>query len=230
MLREGIEQITGKSAVLEIVADDREPESVLNALKALPAVEVSVARLELGDYRVGDDLLVERKTLVDFAVSVVDGRLFSQASRLARSERGSLMILEGRGSDLASTGIRREALQGALISLSLIFGIPVLRSMDEQETARLILYAESQHRAFAAVGRHRSGYRPKGKRKRQLYILQGLPGIGPERAARLLDAFGSVEAVLRADVENLVEVKGLGRKTAEAIRRSVSESAAAYRL
>jgi ERCC4-type nuclease len=222
--------MTGKSAVLEIVADDREPESVLNALKALPAVEVSVARLELGDYRVGDDLLVERKTLVDFAVSVVDGRFFSQALRLARSEKRSLMILEGRGSDLASTGIRREALQGALISLSLIFGIPVLRSMDEQETARLILYAESQYRAFAAVGRHRCGYRPKGKRKRQLYILQGLPGIGPERAARLLDAFGSVEAVLRADVENLVEVKGLGRKTAEAIRRSVSESAAAYRL
>ncbi len=222
--------MTEKTGPLRIVADHREPQAVLEALRALPGVEVSVARLELGDYRVGDDLLVERKTLADFAVSVIDGRLFSQASRLARSEKRSLLVLEGRGSSLSPTGIRREALQGALVSLSLIFGIPVLRSRDEEETARLILYAENQYSAFTAGAQHRSGYRPKGKRKLQLHILQGLPGVGPERALKLLEAFGSVEAVLCADAVALANVKGLGAKTAEAIRWSVSESAAVYRL
>jgi len=60
--------------------------------------------------------------------------------------------------------------------------------------------------------------------------LISLPGIGPERAAKLLEAFGSVEAVLSADADSLVEVPGLGKKTADAIRWSVSESAAVYGL
>ena len=66
-----------------ITADDREPQSVLDALKALPNVRVTISRLKLGDYQVDRRLLVERKTLRDFALSVLDGRLFSQAARLA---------------------------------------------------------------------------------------------------------------------------------------------------
>ena len=60
-----------------ITAGDREPQSVLDALKALPSVRVTISRLKLGDYNVDHRLLVERKTLLDFALSVLDGRLFS---------------------------------------------------------------------------------------------------------------------------------------------------------
>lgn len=69
-----------------VTADDREPESMRDALNALPGVRVAVSRLKLGDYQVDDRLLVERKTLQDFALSVLDGRLFSQAARLAASD------------------------------------------------------------------------------------------------------------------------------------------------
>ena len=140
------------------------------------------------------------------------------------------MILEGGASSLARSGLRREALQGALITLSLIYGIPVLRSANPEETARLIFFAESQRRAFAAGALHRPGYRPKGKRRRQLYILQGLPRVGPARAAGLLAAFGSVEGVFTAEVTSLAQVPGIGRKTAEAIRWSASEASAPYGL
>jgi ERCC4-type nuclease len=218
------------SAPLRVIADDREPSAVLEALRMLPGVEVSVARLKLGDYRVDGALLAERKTLADFAVSVIDGRLFSQASRLAKAKERGLLILEGKASCLTGTGIRREALQGALITVSLIFGIPVLRSEGPEETARLILYAGNQTRAFAAGALHRPGLRPKGKLKTQIRILQGLPGVGPDRAQKLLATYGSVEGVLRADVASLKKVPGIGKKTAEAIRWSVTESAANYYL
>jgi ERCC4-type nuclease len=69
----------------------------------------------------------------------------------------------------------------------------------------------------------RNGYQPKGKRRRQIYILQGLPGIGRERAIRLLDKFGSVEAVIAADSSALQSVHGIGKGVAEKIRWAVSE-------
>jgi len=215
---------------LRVVADDREPLVVIEVLRALRGVNVSVARLKLGDYSVDGILLVERKTLADFALSVMDGRLFSQAARLASSPVRSLVILEGKASSLAGTGVRREALQGAMITVSLIFGIPVLRSEGSEETARLILYAGNQTRAFVTGALQRPGRRPKGKLKTQLRILQGLPGVGPRRALELLKIFGSVEAVLSADEISLQKVSGIGKKTAKAIQWAISESAAKYDL
>lgn len=211
-----------------VTADDREPESVIDALKALPNVRVTRSRLKLGDYQVDDRLLVERKTLLDFALSVLDGRLFSQAARLAVSEIPATMILEGTGADLAASGIRREALQGALVSVSLIFGLPVLRSTGPSETARLMLYAANQLRAAATGAFPRPGRRPKGKRRTQLALLQGLPGVGPRRAKQLLDTFGTVKAVCQSDEEALQAIPGIGGKTAQAIRWAITESEGEY--
>jgi len=45
-----------------------------------------------------------------------------------------------------------------------------------------------------------------------------LPGVGPTRAEQLLQAFGSVQAVMTADLEHLVQIEGLGAKRATAIR------------
>jgi ERCC4-type nuclease len=213
-----------------VTADDREPETVLAALRDLPGVQVTIQRLKMGDYQVDGRLLVERKTLPDFALSIVDGRLFTQATRLTAAKIPAALLLEGSAADLAATGVRREALQGALVSLALVFDLPILRSQNPEETARIMLYAATQMRAAATGGLTRPGRRPKGKLRTQLRILQGLPGIGPERAQRLLDAFGNVEAVLKADTEALQDISGIGAKTAQAIRWAVSEAAEPYVL
>ncbi len=63
---------------------------------------------------------------------------------------------------------------------------------------------------------------------RQLFTLQGLPGIGRQRALRLLEALGSVEAVIRAGADELQAVPGIGAKTAARIRWTVSEPEALY--
>lgn len=214
---------------IKITIDDRErSDDVSEALAQMTNVTVLTRRLPLGDYEVDGRLLVERKTLPDLAVSVIDGRLFRQMTRLAMSPLKGVLILEGRSRDLHTTGIRREALQGALITTSLILGIPVLRSFDPGETARLIIFAARQLHFAAAGGLSRPGYRPKGRRQRQLYILQSLPGVGPARAARLLDHFGSVQKVLNASIESLSTVEGIGSETARGIQQIVREPQAAY--
>ena len=66
--------------VRRIAIDDRERGSgVIEALRDHPDVDLTVRRLERGDYLIDRTLVVERKTLPDFAMSVVDGRLFAQA-------------------------------------------------------------------------------------------------------------------------------------------------------
>ena len=217
---------------IQIIADDRESQSpVIEALRRQNGTEVTVRRLALGDYLLDERLLFERKTLRDFAVSLKDGRLFEQGVRLAASPLHKVIILEGRARDLAESGMRREALQGALISLTLFLGIPLLRSADAEESARLMLYAACQ---FDHITRRQmppqlfKGKRPKGKHKTQLRILQSLPGIGPGVAHNLLEQFGSIEAILTADEQALLSVAGIGAGRAKSIRWAVGEQLASY--
>lgn len=220
---------------ISIIADHREAGSgTVEALRSLDGVTVSVEHVPLGDYEVDGRLLVERKTLIDLAASLKDGRLLRQACRLAAASLRPVVILEGTARDLAASRMRREAIQGALVTLTVVLGLPLLRAKDPEESARLMRYAARQLRALHTVT-PRDAYprplpagRPKGKRKTQLYVLQGLPGIGPKRARRLLDAFGSVEAILTAASDDLTQVPGIGRTTAKAIRWAVSEQTKAY--
>lgn len=125
-----------------LIADHRETASgVPHLLAQMPEVELRIERLVAGDYRVEESVVFERKTASDFAKSLITGHLFEQAARMERSELRPAYILEGQSADWTALGVRREALQGALITLMVIFDIPVLRAADRQETARLILYA-----------------------------------------------------------------------------------------
>lgn len=214
---------------IAVVADDRERGSgVIEALRGAEGVKVEVEHLELGDYLVGEKLIFERKTLRDLAVSIVQGRLFTQMQRLAACSRRGVLLLEGTGKDLREVQVSREAMQGALITTTLLMDIPILRSRCAEESARLMLYAGQQVEGRISGGIYRHGYRPRGRRRQQLYVLQGLPGVGPGRAERLLEAFGNVEGVMSASEEELAEVAGIGPKTAESIRSILREEEPPY--
>jgi ERCC4-type nuclease len=110
-----------------------------------------------------------------------------------------------------------------MVTLMLIFDIPVFRSATPAESACLMLYTGSQ-----LVRLRDPGYQPyrqaKAKRKktRQLRILQSLPGVGPDRAARLLERFGTVRACFGAAKSELLKVEGIGPKTAAAIDQVIN--------
>ena len=145
-------------------------------------LQVTVKRLPLGDYHIDHSLIVERKTLADFALSVRDGRLFAQVGRLVRSRRERpCLILEGTAKRYPRLAIPRASFQGALITVTVVFGLPVLRSRDPEETARMIVYAADQLHRRNSTAPKRQGYHPKGLARQQSFLLQAIPEIGPTK-------------------------------------------------
>lgn len=215
--------------IIEILVDHRESNGpVLPLLRDRTECRVELARLNVGDYAICGALLFERKTIQDLVASIIDGRLFSQAQRLSTSGARGALIVEGPVSELSNHGMSWEAIQGALVTVAVFYGVPVLWSRDARDTVNTMLFAAQQARTRTAGAFRRFGYRPRGKRARQLFILQSLPMVGPLRARRLLDRFGSVRAVMQAGVDELNAVEGIGKAVAKAITLVVEEPRAPY--
>jgi ERCC4-type nuclease len=63
-----------------IYADDRErPSGIAEILRTRFRMPVVESRLPVGDYWLGSGIIVERRMLDDFALSIIDGRLFRQS-------------------------------------------------------------------------------------------------------------------------------------------------------
>ena len=80
----GVGCVKSAPHVLRVDFSERH-SALLDLAQASGAFDVRLERLAVGDYLVGAGVLVERKTYGDFAMSLVDGRLFPQAAALARS-------------------------------------------------------------------------------------------------------------------------------------------------
>lgn len=179
-----------------------------------------MVRLPVGDYLIEGQVLVERKTYADFANSLSDGRLFPQAARLARSRLRSIVLIEGPRSP-HMPNVNPHALKGAAVSFAVMWRLPILRSRNPEDSLRILQLLGNQSNRSAQPIARRYDRKPKRFTSQKLYILQGLPGIGPALAQRLLLQFGSIERVVMADETALMQVRGLGSKTAVRIRKLV---------
>lgn len=214
---------------INIEVDYREkPSGILEILQKRNGVVVEEKRLAIGDYRINGNIVVERKTTKDFIISIIDGRLFSQASRLKKFTERPIVVIEG--TDLYHTGydMDPQAIKGAIASLSTVWYIPVILSKDVNGTADFLTMTGLQDleyqlqydkRGAIPVGRQRR--KPKRVKRLKLHILQGLPNIGPKIANRMLERFGSIEKVISANQSELAVVEGIGKKKAAMIREIV---------
>jgi Fanconi anemia group M protein len=209
-----------------LVVDHSERSApLLDLARQSDVFDVEMTRLEAGDYLVEGAVLVERKTYADFAASVADGRLFPQAVRLARSRHRPVVLVEG--SPTASMpDVHPNALNGASISLAVMWRLPVLRSSDPQDSLRILRCLANQAGRAGQNVLRRYDRKPKRLASRRLYMLQGLPGVGPALAHRLLLQLGSVEGVVTADEATLMQVRGMGAKKAFRIRELVGPPSA----
>ncbi|MBW8185713.1 ERCC4 domain-containing protein [Shewanella nanhaiensis] len=205
------------SPLIEIVYDDREhADLLLEELTLHTDARLTKKRLTLGDYQI-NNWLIERKTLPELVVSLCSGQLFSQISRLSECDFNTALLIEGSSQDIATYDITREALIGAICSISINFNMPILRSLSQTESAKILYFCATQlnNRETGVIS---TGRKPKRQKNRQLFILQSLPQVGPKLAKRLLSHFDSIEAIFTAPVEELIKVEGIGQEKARTIR------------
>lgn len=203
-----------------VYADSREGNSKVIRHLTEMEIDVKVRSMAVADYQVSDEVAIERKTAKDFVDSLIDKRLFKQARELSEEFKSPLMILEG--DDLYSGMINPNAIRGAIASIAIDFGISIIPTRNAQDTAamikRIAVREQSGERTSIQI---RTDKKPVSLMEQQLFIVESLPNIGPVNAKNLLSHFGSVVNVLNASESELQEVEGIGKKTAENIRKVV---------
>ncbi|MBE7444436.1 MAG: hypothetical protein HS132_04045 [Planctomycetia bacterium] len=206
-----------------IEVDHREKDvGIIEALRAHENIVVEEKCLSFGDYLINKRIAVERKTTKDFVLSIIDGRLFSQASRLKRYAEIQFMVIEGIGLFHTGCQIDSQAIKGAIVSLSISWQIPLIFSKTPQGTAEILIIAGIHDVKYGNDILKRMGRKPKRVYSKKLYLIQGLPGIGPRMAKRMLEYFGSVERIFAANEHELVCVEGIGKKKAAKIRAIIA--------
>ncbi|KYH27039.1 ATP-dependent RNA helicase SrmB [Halalkalicoccus paucihalophilus] len=210
---------------IEIVADQRELDATIaRDLSTREGITTRLETLEVGDYVLSDRVAVERKSVTDFLATLVGGdrSVFEQVGDMARFYSRPVVIIEGEGL-YEERNVHPNAIRGALASLAIDFGASVLRTEDEADTADLLAVIagreqEAADREVSVHGRKSS----KTLAEQQEYVVGSIADIGPVTARSLLAEFGSVEAVLTASEEELMEAEGVGEVTADRIREVVA--------
>ncbi len=182
-----------------VTVDNRETHSRVAEHLSNLGVKITLAQLPVGDYTVGDRILIERKTIQDFVDTLVDRDLFGQMKDLAESSIRPILIIEGG-------------------SIAADFDVSILFTKDENETVEMI-HAFAKREAGqpgSPRGLHKSKTGRSGKAAVE-YILTAFPEIGPKAARDLLREFGSLRSIMAASKEELLKVKGVGEKTANAV-------------
>jgi|Deesub1362A_J573_1020465.scaffolds.fasta_scaffold00212_59 ERCC4-type nuclease len=199
-----------------IYVDDREPQEICRILERLD-VPFERKRLEIGDYLIKHgsfEVAVERKDIRDYVSSLVDGRLFNQLYSLSSSFEKSFLFIIGDFS-LVTERVDRRAYIGSLISVALRKGggtVTPIQLKDDEEFCLALKYLNSQVEAgkLKAV--------PRGKKGSDATaMLMAIPGIGEEKARRLLEKFGSVYGIVNASIAELMTIEGIGEKQARKI-------------
>jgi Fanconi anemia group M protein len=206
---------------LVIRVDSRERQSPVPALLgAFPDITLQYAALPSADYLLSDEVAVERKAAADFVASILDRRLFGQTTRMKVLFPRAVLVIEGDLSQVPHS-IDMAAVRGALAFLTVREGITVLQLSDATETAAMlrVMTRHAQERVGLPVSLREP--RPQIEELYATYLVEGLPGIGPRRARQLLAHFGTPAAVMCAAAEELAQVPGIGKRSAQRIWQAV---------
>lgn len=201
-----------------VYADSREVNSrVLRELTRMD-VEVIIKPMAVADYQVSDQVAIERKTTKDFINSLIDKRLYKQAKELVTEFKKPIMILEGE--DLYSAFINPNAIRGAIASIAVDFGIPIIPTRSPEDTAamikRIAVREQSKEKVEIQI---RTEKKPLTLKERQLFIVESLPHIGSVNARKLLKHFKTIKDLVNASEKELKKVEGIGEKIAREIRK-----------
>ena len=202
-----------------VVADEREKASRVPDQLSKLNVRVYFSRLPVADYVLSPEIAVERKSVRDLVSSVYDSRLFYQAARISGAYAKPYLLVEGDSKEVAGLVRNLKSFYGAIANVTLSYGLRVLYTADESETAVAIAELLAHARA-KPLARMPSELPPKAKSlpQQQLYLVSSIPGVGRKLAEKLLLKYGTPRRVMSLTAGEMALTQGIGWKRAERIR------------
>ncbi len=175
-------------------------------------------RFNISGIQPGDDYAAMHQALSRRYKRVRDGEIPRPDILLIDGGKGQLaeaasvlreLGLEGVTLIGVAKGADRRAGQEQLFLLGR--DVPTILPPDSRALHLIQRVRDEAHR-FAIAG-HR---RKRAKRHNQS-ILETIPGLGPVKRRELLKQFGGLQGILRAGIDDFVQIRGLGRELAEVI-------------
>jgi excinuclease ABC subunit C len=175
-------------------------------------------RFNIGGIAPGDDYAAMHQALTRRYKRVRDGEVVKPDVLLIDGGKGQLgeaaRVLEELGVGGitligVAKGVDRRAGQEQLFLLGQ--DTPTILAPDSRALHLIQRVRDEAHR-FAIAG-HR---RKRAKRHSQS-ILETIPGLGPVKRRELLKQFGGLQGILRAGIDDFVQIRGLGRDLAVVI-------------
>lgn len=203
-----------------IYVDSKEPTR-LKTLLSNKGVEVKGEYLQVGDYLLPGNTIVERKTSSDFISSIFDKRIWIQAKNLAQYEHPIICIVVGnkwkdlyfrKGNYIHKTWV------SVIATLASKYNISVLTLEDEEEFLDFLqaldkkLSSEKESVRMDPIAR-----KANSLQERKENCLCAIEGISIKTAKQLLECYGTVINLANETVDNLKKIKGIGPKTAQHI-------------
>ena len=221
-----------------LTIDHREANSTLPAMLKLHGHQVIMQSLPVGDIRISDRILIERKTARDLIDSIIDGRLVNQAKRLHNAAPRPLLIVES----IESERIHPNAIYGAMAWVTLDLGLPVLMTGSAEQTARFISVASKResrildllmmHQRKKNIDAEKAAIKaasaeimnimggeltdsPLSKKwnrevvRKRAQILSELPGIGAITAEKIMNKASDIMGLCSLSEQELANIKGV---------------------
>jgi len=207
-----------KNEVLVYVDTRERGSTVIKELSDMGAL-TKIKQLEVGDFVLTDDIVIERKTISDFLESIIDGRLYNQLNKMSANYSSPLILVEGNQNELFSLrNIHKNAIIGTLTTIALKYRIPIIFTKDARDTAEYIFVTAKREQLKSGSDiRLRIGRKGLTLGEQQRFIVESLPQVGSALAISLLEKFGSIKNVSNANEKELQEVEKLGPKKARQI-------------
>jgi excinuclease ABC subunit C len=175
-------------------------------------------RFNIAGIQPGDDYAAMHQALARRYKRVRDGEVIAPDVLLIDGGKGQLAEAHAALTELGVAGVTligvakgadRRPGQEQLFSLGR--DTPTILPPDSSALHLIQRVRDEAHR-FAIAG-HR---RKRAKRHSQS-ILETIPGLGPVKRRELLKQFGGLQGILRAGIDDFVQIRGLGRELAEVI-------------
>ncbi len=172
-------------------------------------------------YILSKRLAVERRTGSGFLRGIMEKTLFTSAIYLREHFRIPVLIVEGQV-NYEYSAFDPQAVRGALSSMLLQYGLSVLSTAGDVETAALIAMMARQEQIgipeISLIPKRKAADLPDLQRR----IVEMLPGCGMVLARELLQRFGSVKRVVNATGEEILAMRGIGAKKARDMHKALN--------